>query len=92
MDQTTESIASADDPKPSLPHAQARQRVEIDYSMIDAIDTNARPLKVDLQRFGQRQPSCRAIVLLRTIATESSRYRPPCRTLRRCRPACRHPR
>jgi transposase len=32
------------------------------YSMIDAIDVLAKPLKADLQRFGQRQAGCRAVV------------------------------
>ena len=35
--------------------AAARQRIGIGYSMIDAIDVLAKPLKADLQRFGQRQ-------------------------------------
>jgi transposase len=30
--------------------------------MIDAIDVLAKPLKADLQRFGQRQAGCRALV------------------------------
>ena len=30
--------------------------------MIDATDAEALPLKADLQRFGQRQPACRALV------------------------------
>ena len=32
--------------------AAARQRIDIGYSMIDAINVQARPLKADLQRFG----------------------------------------
>jgi len=40
----------------------ARQRIAIGYSMIDAIDVLAKPLKADLQRFGQRQAGCRALV------------------------------
>ncbi|MDQ4097868.1 MAG: IS110 family transposase, partial [Actinomycetota bacterium] len=39
----------------------ARQRIAIAYSMTDEIDVQARPLKADLQRFGQRQPGCRAL-------------------------------
>ncbi|HEX2381218.1 MAG TPA: transposase [Acidimicrobiales bacterium] len=40
----------------------ARQRITVGYSMIDATDTEAQPLKRDLQRFGERQPACRALV------------------------------
>ncbi len=40
----------------------ARQRVRVGYAMIDATDAQAQPLKRDLQRFGQRQPACRALV------------------------------
>ena len=32
------------------------------YRMIDAITIESRPLKADLQRFGRRQPGCRALV------------------------------
>jgi transposase len=42
--------------------AAARQRIAIGYSMIDSIDVLAKPLKADLQRFGQRQAGCRALV------------------------------
>jgi transposase len=42
--------------------AAARQRIDIGYSMIDSIDVLATPLKADLQRFGQRQAACRALV------------------------------
>jgi transposase len=42
--------------------AAARQRIGIGYSMIDAIEVQSKPLKADLQRFGQRQPGCRALV------------------------------
>lgn len=38
-----------------------RQRVRVGYAMIDATDTEAKPLKRDLQRFGSRQPACRAL-------------------------------
>jgi transposase len=40
----------------------ARQRIGIGYAMIDAIEVLAKPLKADLQRFGQRQAGCRALV------------------------------
>jgi len=30
--------------------------------MLDGSDTQAQPLKRDLQRFGHRQPACRALV------------------------------
>jgi transposase len=39
-----------------------RQRVLTAYRMIDAITIESRPLKADLQRFGRRQPGCRALV------------------------------
>ena len=42
--------------------AAGRQRIETGYRMIEATDTEALPLKHDLQRFGQRQPGCRALV------------------------------
>ncbi len=40
----------------------ARQRITVGYRMIDATDAEAQPLKKDLQRFGARQPACRALV------------------------------
>ena len=40
----------------------ARQRVRVGYTMIDASDAEASPLKEQLQRFGVRQPACRALV------------------------------
>jgi transposase len=40
----------------------ARQRVAAGYRMIDATDAEAQPLKRELQRFGSRQPACRALV------------------------------
>ena len=39
-----------------------RQRVRIGYAMLEAADAQAQPLKRELQRFGQRQPACRALV------------------------------
>jgi transposase len=39
-----------------------RERIEAGYRMIDATDLEAQPLKRDLQRFGARQPACRALV------------------------------
>jgi transposase len=39
----------------------ARQRISVGYKMIDATDAEALPLKRDLQRFGTRQPACRAL-------------------------------
>jgi transposase len=42
--------------------AAARQRIGVGYRMIDAINVESQPLKRDLQRFGQRQPGCRALV------------------------------
>ena len=38
-----------------------RQRIRVGYQMIDATDAEALPLKRDLQRFGARQPACRAL-------------------------------
>src|SRR6478735_11219817 len=40
----------------------ARQRIAVGYAMIDATDSAALPLKTQLQRFGMRQPACRALV------------------------------
>ena len=42
--------------------AAARQRIRVGYAMIDAADAQSEPLKKDLQRFGTRQPACRALV------------------------------
>jgi transposase len=39
----------------------ARQRITVGYRMIDATDAEAQPLKRDLQRFGAKQPACRAL-------------------------------
>ena len=39
-----------------------RQRITVGYRMIHATDAEAQPLKKDLQRFGARQPACRALV------------------------------
>src|SRR5215207_3700169 len=38
-----------------------RQRITVGYRMIDATDAEALPLKKELQRFGARQPACRAL-------------------------------
>ena len=40
----------------------ARERIAVGYSMIDATDAAALPLKTELQRFGTRQPACRVLV------------------------------
>ena len=40
----------------------ARQRVRVGYSMLEATDVEAQPLKRELHRFGHRQPACRALV------------------------------
>jgi transposase len=42
--------------------AAGRQRIEAGYRMIEATDSEALPLKRDLQRFGARQPGCRALI------------------------------
>src|SRR6516225_2069162 len=41
--------------------AAGRERIAAGYKMIDAADREALPLKADLQRFGARQPACRAL-------------------------------
>lgn len=56
-DKTRSMIA---DPGLELSPA-ARQRIAVGYAMIDATDAQAQPLKRDLQRFGSRQPACRAL-------------------------------
>ena len=40
----------------------ARRRIETAYSMMDAIDTQAGPLALDIRSFGAAQPGCRAVV------------------------------
>ena len=40
----------------------ARQRIGTGYSMIDATDSEAQPLRAQLTRFGTRQAACRALV------------------------------
>lgn len=40
----------------------AREWLTVAYWMIDASDAVAQPLKRQLQRFGERQPACRALV------------------------------
>jgi transposase len=39
-----------------------RERIAVGYRMIDATDAEAQPLKKHLQRFGARQPACRALI------------------------------
>jgi transposase len=39
-----------------------RQRIGVGYTMLEATDAEAQTLKLDLQRFGQRQPACRELV------------------------------
>ena len=39
-----------------------RQRINVGYRMIEATDGETQPLKHELQRFGQRQPACRALI------------------------------
>jgi len=39
-----------------------RQRVRVGYAMLEATDLEAQSLKRELQRFGHRQPACRALV------------------------------
>jgi transposase len=40
----------------------ARERITVGYRMIDATEAEAQPLKKQLQRFGSKQPACRALV------------------------------
>lgn len=48
---------------PALPvSAAARERIRIGYSMIDATNSEALPLKIELTRFGRRQHACRTLV------------------------------
>lgn len=42
--------------------AAGRERITVAYRMIDACDAEASPLKKTLQRFGERQPACRALI------------------------------
>jgi transposase len=46
--------------EPTLTPA-ARQRIQVGYAMIDAAASQAKPLNNQLQRFGTRQPACRAL-------------------------------
>jgi transposase len=39
----------------------ARQRIAVGYHMLDATDAMRVPLRGDLERFGRRQPACRAL-------------------------------
>jgi transposase len=41
--------------------AAARQRITVGDRMIDATDAEVLPLRRDLERFGRRQPACRAL-------------------------------
>jgi len=55
--QTRDMLADAD-----LQLSPAgRQRITVGYRMIDATDAEAQPLRKELQRFGARQPACRAL-------------------------------
>jgi transposase len=40
----------------------ARHRITVGYTMLDATDVAAVPLREQLRRFGMRQPACRALV------------------------------
>jgi transposase len=53
--------ASLTDPGLQISPA-ARQRILTAYRMIEATDAEAKPLRGQLTRFGQRQPACRALV------------------------------
>ena len=41
--------------------AAARQRIAVGYHMLDATDAMRLPLRADLDRFGRRQPACKAL-------------------------------
>lgn len=48
---------------PALPVSEAgRQRIRTGYSMIEATNAEALPLRAELTRFGTHQPACRALV------------------------------
>lgn len=49
------------DPDLAVSHA-ARQRIRTSYSMIEATNAQALPLRAEITRFGTRQPACRALV------------------------------
>jgi transposase len=40
----------------------ARERIAVGYRMIDATEVESQPLKEQLQRFGTKQPACKALV------------------------------
>ena len=42
--------------------AAGRQRIEVAYRMMDSTEAEVAPLRRDLQRFGTRQPACKALV------------------------------
>ena len=46
-----------------------RQRIRVGYTMLEASDAEAQALKRELQRFGHRQPACRALVDQATTAS-----------------------
>jgi transposase len=56
---TTRAWSTGDDVNLS---PAGRQRVRVSYAMLEATDVEAQSLKRDLQRFGHRQPACRALV------------------------------
>ncbi|MGH3369087.1 MAG: transposase, partial [Nocardioidaceae bacterium] len=41
--------------------AAARQRIAVGYHLIDATEAARSPLRADLDRFGRRQPACKAL-------------------------------
>ena len=58
--RTAKTRAMLADPNLEVSSA-ARQRIMAGYRMIDATDAEAQPLKKALQRFGTRQPACKAL-------------------------------
>jgi transposase len=72
-----------------------RQRITVSYRMIDATDAEALPLKKELQRFGARQPACRALAdaqygIGRLIAVAGWSELGDCRRFSRSDQAVRH--
>jgi transposase len=73
----------------------ASERIRIGYQMIEATDAIALPLKKQLQRFGERQPGCRALVdahygIGGLLATAIWSELGDCRRFRRSMQAVRH--
>ena len=73
----------------------AGERIRIGYQMIEATDAIALPFKKQLQRFGERQPACRALVAAHygiggLLATAIWSELGDCQRFRRSMQAVRH--